>query len=53
MDNPFSEAQPFYDDAKLAVRKHFSPHGNETPAQVQRNAKATAAAWVEIVIGLG
>ena len=29
----------FYDDAKKAVRAHFSPRGNESAAEVMNNAK--------------
>ena len=43
---------PFYDDAKLAARKYFSPRGDETDEEIQNNSKATPLAWVQHFVGL-
>jgi len=46
------DVTPFYDDARSAARKLFSPRGNESSDEVQRNCKATAAAWVQHTLGM-
>jgi fatty acid desaturase/cytochrome b involved in lipid metabolism len=43
---------PFWDDIRKVVRAYFSPKGNETDRQVQRNSKATNTAWVRHAIGM-
>ncbi|CAE8620833.1 unnamed protein product [Polarella glacialis] len=53
VDESFNwKVTPFYDEVKLACIAHFSPRGDETSSEVQRNSKATWAAWLEHGIGL-
>lgn len=46
------ENTPFYDDVKLVARKYFSPRGDETDEEIQRNSKANLKAWIQHFIGL-
>mmetsp|Transcript_4341 Transcript_4341/g.13267 ORF Transcript_4341/g.13267 Transcript_4341/m.13267 type:complete len:533 (-) Transcript_4341:105-1703(-) len=46
------ESTPLYTDIKAAVRRHFSPRGDETDHEVQANSKATWFAWAQHLVGL-
>jgi len=52
VDNMFDwKHTPFYDEIKSAARAYFSPRGDETDEEVQRNSKASCASWLRHGVG--
>jgi fatty acid desaturase len=46
------KSTPFFDEIKAAARAYFSPRGDETDEEVQRNSKASWAAWLQHGVGI-
>jgi hypothetical protein len=42
---------PFYEELKAAARAYFSPRGDETDHEVQRNSKASTESWLRHIVG--
>jgi fatty acid desaturase len=52
VDNVFDWTNtPFYSEIKAAARAYFSPRGDETDEEVQRNSKASWASWFRHGLG--